>query len=65
VVLNRRAHHPRDASINFQGGGSPYALYNMESLIGRFTNKYTSFAAYLKSGGLETKANYLRTTPLH
>jgi len=41
---------------------SPYSLYNTESLINEFTNKYIAFTAYLKSGGLETKDNYLRET---
>jgi len=29
--------------INFQGGTSPYAPYNMESLINEFTNDYICF----------------------
>jgi len=48
------------ASINFQGGASPYAFYSMESLINKFTNKYIGFDSFLKSGGLQTKDNYLR-----
>jgi len=31
------------ASINFQWGASPYAFYNMENLITKFTNKYICF----------------------
>jgi len=31
---------PREALRNLQGGASPYALYNMESLINKLTNKY-------------------------
>ena len=34
---------PGGASINFQGGASPYASYHMESLINKFSNKYICF----------------------
>jgi len=33
----------KGASMNFQGGTSPYAPYNMESLIDKFANKYICF----------------------
>jgi len=32
-----------EESVNFQGGASPDAPYNMESLINEFTNKYICF----------------------
>ena len=38
VVLNRER-ALQGASINFQGGASPYAPYRMDSLIIKFTNK--------------------------
>jgi len=50
------------ASINFQGGASPYAPYHMESFINKFTNKRICFCS---QGVFETKDNYLRTTAIH
>jgi len=38
----------RGVSVNFQGGASPYAPYNMESLIIKFTNKYICFYRLFK-----------------
>jgi len=35
--------HFQGASINFQGGASPYAPYNMESLIMKNTCLYSLF----------------------
>jgi len=43
VVLNRgEGIPPQGASINFHRGASPYALYNMESLIIKFTTCFYS-----------------------
>jgi len=38
-----------------RGGSSSYALYNMECLINKFTNKYICFTAYLKAWGLKQR----------
>jgi len=46
--------------ISFQGGASPYALYNIESLIITFTNKYICFQSLFKVRMFETKDNYFR-----
>jgi len=43
VVLNQGGAPPQVASKNFQGGASPYAPYNIESLINKFNNEYTCF----------------------
>jgi len=40
-----------------QGGVSPYALYNMESLL---INKYICFYSLFGVRGVETKDSYLR-----
>jgi len=50
VILNWPALPPTGASMNYQGGASPYAPYNMESLINKFTKDTLAFTAYLKSG---------------
>jgi len=43
------------------GVTSPYVLYNMESLINKFTNEHICFfTTYSKSRGLGTNDNYLR-----
>ena len=44
------------ASINFQEGASPYALYNMESSINKYTNKCICFYSLFKvRGGLKQR----------
>jgi len=60
MVLNRGwgARHPREASINFQGGARPYAPYNREGLISKLTNKYICLYSLFKVRELETKDNY-------
>ena len=50
----------RGASINFQAGASPYAPYNMESLIITFTNKYTCFQSVFKVRGDWNKGKWLK-----
>ena len=46
--------------INLQRSASFYALYNMESLINKFTNKYTCFYNLFNVRGLETKDDYFK-----
>jgi len=41
-------------------GASLFALYNMESLVNKFANKYICFYTLFMSGGLKTKDNYVR-----
>jgi len=38
------------ALINFHVGVSPYAPYNMETLINKFTNKYICFYSLFSQG---------------
>ena len=51
------------ASMNLQWGATPYVPYNMESLINKYICFYSLFT--VKSRGLETKDNYLRTTAIY
>jgi len=57
VILNVGWHGtPLQGGVNkFPGFESPHALYNMESLINRFTKKCICFYISLKVRGLETK----------
>ena len=75
VVLNWPALPPKGASMNFQGGASPYGPYNMESLVNKFTNKHISFYSLFKVRSLNWNKGQLlkgdvvekriRTTALH
>jgi len=47
----------RGTSINFPLGASPYAPYNMESLIIKFTNKYICFYSLFEVMGAWNKRN--------
>jgi len=48
------------ASLNSQAGTSSDMLYNVESLINEFTNKYICFYNLFNVKGFDTKDNYLR-----
>jgi len=49
VVFSWRTRLPGEESINFQGGASPQALYNMDTFR---TMKRSVLFTYLKSRGL-------------
>jgi len=53
-----RGHASLGASINIQRSASFQALYNIESLINTFTNKYTCFYNIFNVRGLGTKDDY-------
>jgi len=58
--FSTRGHGSPGTSINFQGSASFCALYKMESLINKFTNKDTCFYNLFNVRGLETKDHYFR-----
>jgi len=53
-----RGQASRGTSINFQRSASFYGLYNIESLINKFTNKYTCFCNLFNVRGLGAKDDY-------
>jgi len=57
VVLNRGVTPAQGDVDKHPGGASPCKHYNTESFL---TGKCSVQFTYLKSGGLETKDNYLR-----
>jgi len=61
VVLNW-GHTSPGGVKKYPEGREPlrYALWNMESLINKFINKYICFYNVFNVKGLETKDNYLR-----
>jgi len=50
VVLNRGGAPSQGASVNFQGGASPYVPYNIES-FNEFAKKYICFHSLFKFRG--------------
>jgi len=60
MVLNLGFTLPQEASTNYQGDVNRYALYNMESLVNKFTRKCICFFNLFNTRGIETKDNYLR-----
>jgi len=59
MVLNLGFTLPQEASTNYQGDVNRYALYNMESLVNKFTRKCICFFNLFNTRGIETKDNYL------
>jgi len=57
VVLNLGVRLPGE-SINFWGSASFYVLYNIGSLINKFTNKYICLYNLFHVRRLETKDDY-------
>jgi len=53
-----KGHASPGESINFQRSASFYALYNIESLINKFTNKYICFYNLFNVRELGTKDDY-------
>jgi len=54
VVLNRGKSLAKGVVNKFSGGREPYVLYNIESLINEFNNKYICFYNFFNVKGFQT-----------
>jgi len=62
MVINQGERLPREASISFQGGTSPFRALQHEKFrsINLLITTTFVFTTYLMSGRLETKDDYFR-----